>query len=85
VLLENRNAVLYGVGESLGGVVARAPAEAGAKVFLTARVVRLETQQHHRPGRHHPLTGTEMSLALWVRLWGVLGTPHFNIHVVRGT
>src|SRR5262245_3934937 len=27
--------------------------------------------------------GTEMFLALWVRLWGVLGTPHFNIHVVR--
>jgi len=29
--------------------------------------------------------GTEMFLALWVRLWGVLGTPHFNIHVVRGS
>jgi 8-hydroxy-5-deazaflavin:NADPH oxidoreductase len=29
--------------------------------------------------------GTEMFLALWGRLWGVLGTPHFNIHVVRGT
>ena len=28
--------------------------------------------------------GTEMFLALWVRLWGVLGTPHFNIHVVPG-
>jgi predicted dinucleotide-binding enzyme len=28
--------------------------------------------------------GTEMFLALWVRLWGVIGTPHFNIHVVRG-
>ena len=28
--------------------------------------------------------GTEMFLALWVRLWGVLETPHFNIHVVRG-
>jgi predicted dinucleotide-binding enzyme len=28
--------------------------------------------------------GTEMFLALWVRLWGALGTPHFNIHVVRG-
>jgi 8-hydroxy-5-deazaflavin:NADPH oxidoreductase len=28
--------------------------------------------------------GTEMFLALWVRLWGVLGTPQFNIHVVRG-
>jgi predicted dinucleotide-binding enzyme len=28
--------------------------------------------------------GTEMFLALWARLWGVLGTPHFNIHVVPG-
>ena len=28
--------------------------------------------------------GTEMFLALWVRLWGVVGNPHFNIHVVRG-
>jgi 8-hydroxy-5-deazaflavin:NADPH oxidoreductase len=28
--------------------------------------------------------GTEMFLALWVRLWGGLGTLHFNIHVVRG-
>jgi 8-hydroxy-5-deazaflavin:NADPH oxidoreductase len=28
--------------------------------------------------------GTEMFLALWLRLWGVLGTPRFNIHVVRG-
>ena len=28
--------------------------------------------------------GTEMFLALWTRLWGVLGTPHFNIHIVRG-
>ena len=29
--------------------------------------------------------GTEMYLALWVRLWGALKTPHFNIHVVRGS
>jgi predicted dinucleotide-binding enzyme len=27
--------------------------------------------------------GTEMYLALWVRLWGALGTPNFNIKVVR--
>jgi predicted dinucleotide-binding enzyme len=27
--------------------------------------------------------GTEMYLALWLRLWGALGTGHFNIHVVR--
>ena len=29
--------------------------------------------------------GTEMFLALWVRLWGNLGTPHFNIQVIRGS
>jgi hypothetical protein len=27
--------------------------------------------------------GTEMYLALWIRLWGALGTPHFNISLVR--
>jgi len=28
--------------------------------------------------------GTEMFLALWIRLYGKLGSPHFNISVVRG-
>lgn len=37
MILKNKNAVLYGVGESMGGAVARALAIAGAKVFLTAR------------------------------------------------
>ena len=27
--------------------------------------------------------GTEMYLVLWIRFWGKLGTPHFNIHIVR--
>jgi 8-hydroxy-5-deazaflavin:NADPH oxidoreductase len=27
--------------------------------------------------------GTEMFLALWIRLWGALGTPHFNVQVAR--
>lgn len=35
--LHGKNAVIYGVGESLGGAVARALAVAGARVFLTAR------------------------------------------------
>jgi hypothetical protein len=26
---------------------------------------------------------TEMYLALWIRLWGKLGTPLFNIHILR--
>ncbi len=37
MLLDGKNAVLYGVGDSLGGAVAKAFAEAGARVFLTAR------------------------------------------------
>ena len=28
--------------------------------------------------------GPEMYLALWIRLYGAVGTPHFNIAVVRG-
>ena len=28
--------------------------------------------------------GMEMFLPLWLRLWSVLGTGHFNIRVVRG-
>lgn len=27
--------------------------------------------------------GTESLLPLWLRLWGALGTPNFNVHVVR--
>ncbi len=29
--------------------------------------------------------GTEMYLALWLRLWGAIGTGHFNIKVVAGS
>lgn len=39
MLLANKNAVLYGVGDSMGGAIAAAFAEAGARVFLTARHV----------------------------------------------
>ena len=28
--------------------------------------------------------GTEMFLALWIRLFGKFGSPHFNLHIVRG-
>jgi 3-oxoacyl-[acyl-carrier protein] reductase len=37
MILSGKNAVLYGVGESLGGTVARTFAGAGARVFVTAR------------------------------------------------
>jgi NAD(P)-dependent dehydrogenase (short-subunit alcohol dehydrogenase family) len=39
MLLQNKNAIIYGAGGSLGGVVAKALATAGAKVFLTDRTV----------------------------------------------
>jgi NAD(P)-dependent dehydrogenase (short-subunit alcohol dehydrogenase family) len=37
VLLENKNAVIYGAGEALCGAVARAFAREGARVFLAGR------------------------------------------------
>ncbi len=39
MMLQNKNAVLYGAGGSLGGAVAKALAAAGAKVFLTGRTL----------------------------------------------
>jgi 3-oxoacyl-[acyl-carrier protein] reductase len=39
VLLENKNAVIYGGGGSIGGAVARAFAREGARVFLAGRTV----------------------------------------------
>ena len=37
MLLERKNAVIYGAGGSIGGAVARAFAREGAKVFLAGR------------------------------------------------
>jgi NADP-dependent 3-hydroxy acid dehydrogenase YdfG len=37
ILLENKNAIIYGAGGSLGSPVAKALALAGARVFLTGR------------------------------------------------
>lgn len=37
MILQNKNAVIYGAGGSLGGAIARALAGAGARVFLTGR------------------------------------------------
>jgi 3-oxoacyl-[acyl-carrier protein] reductase len=39
VLLENKNAVIYGGGGKVGGAVARAFDREGAKVFLTGRTL----------------------------------------------
>lgn len=38
-MLQNKNAVVYGAGGSLGGAVAKALAKAGANLFLTGRTV----------------------------------------------
>ena len=40
MILENKNAIVYGAGGSMGEVVAKAFAGAGAKVFLTGRNLR---------------------------------------------
>src|SRR5262245_6774184 len=37
MLLENKNAIIYGAGGAIGGAIARGFARAGAKVFLTGR------------------------------------------------
>lgn len=39
ILLENKNAVIYGAGGAIGGAVARAFAREGAKVFLAGRTL----------------------------------------------
>lgn len=39
MLLENKNAVIYGAGGSFGGVIARAFAKAGAHVFVTGHKI----------------------------------------------
>ena len=39
VLLENKNAIIYGGGGSIGGAIARAFAREGTKVFLAGRTL----------------------------------------------
>ena len=39
MLLENKNAVIYGAGGAIGGAVARAFAREGAKVFLAGHTL----------------------------------------------
>ena len=38
-MLQNKNAIVFGAGGSLGGAIAEAFAAAGAKVFLTGRTL----------------------------------------------
>ena len=47
MLLENKNAVIYGAGGAVGGAVARAFAREGARVFLVGRTLAtLDTVAH---------------------------------------
>jgi 3-oxoacyl-[acyl-carrier protein] reductase len=39
ILLEDKNAVIYGGGGNVGGAVARAFAREGARVFLVGRII----------------------------------------------
>lgn len=53
MLLENKNAIIYGAGGNIGGAVARAFAREGAKVFLAGRALaKLDTvaQEIFAPG-----------------------------------
>ena len=63
MLLENKNAVIYGSGGAIGGAVARAFAYEGAHVFLAGRTIeQLEAiakdikADSRRSKRQRPLT-----------------------------
>jgi 3-oxoacyl-[acyl-carrier protein] reductase len=45
MILQNKNAIIYGAGGSLGGAVARALAREGAKLFLTGRNLHSSVQK----------------------------------------
>jgi NAD(P)-dependent dehydrogenase (short-subunit alcohol dehydrogenase family) len=54
MLLDNKSAVIYGGGGSIGCAVARALAREGARVFLAGRTARRPghpASLHDRPGR----------------------------------
>jgi len=48
MLLEDKNAVIYGAGGSIGGAVARAFAREGAKVHLSGRPFRASRRLQRR-------------------------------------
>jgi 3-oxoacyl-[acyl-carrier protein] reductase len=50
MLLEDRNAVVYGAGGSIGGAVARTFARGGARVFLAGRTVATLDEVVERAG-----------------------------------
>jgi 3-oxoacyl-[acyl-carrier protein] reductase len=54
-MLQNKNAIIYGAGGSLGGAIAKALAEAGASIFLTGRTLapleKIASQIHSAGGK----------------------------------
>lgn len=55
-----------------------------AKVVVTALLESFGWKQVIDLGDITTARGTEQYLALWVRLWGALGTADFNVRIVRG-
>jgi len=60
VLLEDKNAVIYGGGGKVGGAVARAFAREGAKVFLTGRTRRASRRWPRRLRRRTSKVGRDI-------------------------
>lgn len=61
--------------------------DAAAKTEVTARLGEWFGWKKENVidlGDNTTARGMEMWLPLWLRLWGALGTPHFNLLVVRG-
>ena len=51
MLLENKNAIVYGAGGGIGGGVARTFAREGARVFLAGRAARRRRQRGRKRNR----------------------------------
>jgi 3-oxoacyl-[acyl-carrier protein] reductase len=64
VLLERKNAVIYGAGGSIGGAVARAFASEGARVFLTGRT---EAKRERVAGEIRAAGGAPTAARSWTR------------------
>lgn len=58
--------------------------DAGAKSVVTGLLRELGHRDIIDLGDMTTARGAEMLLPLWLRLYGALGTPDFNIKVVRG-
>lgn len=57
--------------------------DAGAKAQVKELLTRFGWKQVIDLGDITTARGTESYLPLWIRLWGALGTPDFNIQIVK--